>query len=160
MKINFSNQPVLHSNKSIFLAGPTLRDSSFEKSWRKEAVEILEKYGYDGVVYVPEYTLEEKFHDDMIEKQTRWEWEALDNSTVIMFWIPRTFPDKPAFTTNVEFGRYITKNSDNIILGYPNYAKKMEYIRLLYKELTNKNPAKTLEETIIQTLKLLNKEDI
>ena len=41
-------------NKSIFLAGPSMRDTNVG-SWRKKALEILKKLGYDGVVFVPEY---------------------------------------------------------------------------------------------------------
>lgn len=48
MIINFSDEPInLDNKKKIFLAGPTLRNSSFNNSWRKEACEILENIGFD-----------------------------------------------------------------------------------------------------------------
>ena len=49
MEINFSNEPVKKSNHSIFLAGPTLRNEPYEKSWRKEACEKLRELGYDEI---------------------------------------------------------------------------------------------------------------
>ena len=50
MIVNYSNQEILIREKSIFLAGPTSRDCSLT-CWRKEAICILSKIGYDGVVY-------------------------------------------------------------------------------------------------------------
>ena len=41
------------TKKSIFLAGPTLR-GEISRTWRDDAVEILEKLGFDGEVYAPE----------------------------------------------------------------------------------------------------------
>ena len=43
------------------------------------------------------------------------EREALTNSTVIMFWIPRSLPDILTFTANVEFGYWL--HSGKIIYG-------------------------------------------
>ena len=53
----FSDSPILldKNKKSIFLAGPTLRNETFDKSWRKKACEILEQNGFDGIVYIPEF---------------------------------------------------------------------------------------------------------
>ncbi len=54
MKINYYENDKLENNKkSIFLAGPTPRNKEV-KSWRGEALEILQRLGFDGVVYVPE----------------------------------------------------------------------------------------------------------
>ena len=55
MKINYSDEEILKGQKSIFLAGPTPRGED-AVSWRKEACNILEKLGFDGIVYVPEYS--------------------------------------------------------------------------------------------------------
>ena len=55
MTINYSDQEVITGQKSIFLAGPTPRDPKIE-SWRIDACKILEENGFDGVVYVPEYS--------------------------------------------------------------------------------------------------------
>lgn len=42
MIVNYSDQEVIKSKNSIFLAGPTPRKIEI-KSYRKEAIEILEK---------------------------------------------------------------------------------------------------------------------
>ena len=55
MQINYSDEDVKKGIKSIFLAGPTPRDGNVI-SWRIEACKILEKLGFDGIVYVPEYS--------------------------------------------------------------------------------------------------------
>lgn len=154
MELNFSNVPVIHSDNSIFLAGPTYRDADFSASWRNNAISILNDEGFSGVVYIPEYPVGVDFTDDMIEKQTYWEWEALDNAGVILFWIPRS-ERLPGFTTNVEFGIYTTKRPQNVILGYPQNANKMRYIDILYRKKAGRVPDLTLEATIKHCLMLL-----
>ena len=159
IKINFSNEKVIKDSNSIFLAGPTNRNSTFNTSWRKDAVRILNEKGYSGVVYIPEYPNDIKFDESNIQKQTYWEWEALDSAGVIVFWIPRKLPEMPAFTTNIEFGRYITKKPNQIVLGYPNNAEKMRYIELLYNKETNMNSYRTLEETLKYAIKILKDKE-
>jgi hypothetical protein len=53
MTISYYDQEVIEGEKSIFLAGPTPRTPGII-SWRKEACEILEELGFNGIVYVPE----------------------------------------------------------------------------------------------------------
>lgn len=55
MVINYSDQEVLKGHKSIFLAGPTPRGEK-NVSWRTRACKYLKDNGFDGVVYVPEYS--------------------------------------------------------------------------------------------------------
>lgn len=55
MIINYSDQTIIKNKKSIFLAGPTPRDEKI-KSWRITACERLNELGFDGIVYVPEYS--------------------------------------------------------------------------------------------------------
>lgn len=150
MIVNFSNEPVNYDNWStIFLAGPTLRNSDYAtQSWRAEAVEILKALGFDGTVYIPEFTDLESMKDFDEEKQTRWEWEALANSSVIVFWVPRNNTDLPGFTTNIEFGRYITMCPEKVVLGYPENATKMKYMDMLYTNVTGKTAKSTLEDTL------------
>lgn len=112
----------------IFLAGPTPRDES-TPSWRPEALKILEELDYQGVVYVPE-SRNWQPHDDYTG-QIEWEWAALDKATNIAFWVPRSLPTMPAFTTNVEFGLHA--KSGKAVLGYPPQAEKMRYLDALAK---------------------------
>lgn len=132
---------------SIFLAGPTPRDPR-TPSWRPEALKILEDMGYNGVVFVPEpgdggwagsYT-----------DQTEWEEMGLEMADRIVFWIPRDLRTMPAFTTNVEFGRYV--QSGKAVLGHPEGAPKTRYLDWLGQ----KNDVRiydTLDATLIEAIR-------
>ena len=157
MIVNFFFFLVNYDNfESIFLAGPTLRDSDYAtQSWRAEAVEILKALGFEGTVYIPEFTDIEAMKNFDEEKQTRWEWEALANSSIIVFWVPRNNTDLPGFTTNIEFGRYITMCPDKVVLGYPPEATKMKYMDMLYTNVTGRNAKSTMEDTLKEAVEKL-----
>lgn len=110
--------------KSMFLAGPTPRDSE-TASWRPRALELLAEAGYDGVVFVPEE--EGGFlpgHD--YDAQLAWERAALDACDVILFWVPRNMAKMPGLTTNVEFGLYVS--SGKVVFGAPQGAASVRYL--------------------------------
>ncbi len=151
MIINYSDQKVIKNKKSIFIAGPTPRNENV-KSWRTIVCEKLNELGFDGVVYVPEYSTW-KPKTDYVD-QAMWEREALTEATVIMFWIPRSLPNMPGFTTNVEFGYWL--HSGKVIYGRPNEATKIKYLDWLYKEDYNKNPINSLEELLKESIELAN----
>lgn len=152
MIINYSDQTIIKNKKSIFLAGPTPRDEK-TKSWRTTACERLNELGFDGIVYVPEYS-SWKPKENYID-QVMWEREALIESTVIMFWIPRSLPDMFAFTTNVEFGYWL--HSGKVIYGRPDNAAKIKYLDWLYKMDYNKVPINNLEELLKESIILTDK---
>ncbi|MBI2633196.1 MAG: nucleoside 2-deoxyribosyltransferase domain-containing protein [Parcubacteria group bacterium] len=140
--------------KSIFLAGPTPRDKEM-KSWRPEALKILEEKGYSGTVFVPEDRdgKTKGSYDDQVE----WEWQALERADCILFWIPRDLETMPAFTTNVEFGLWV--KSGKIVLGAPKDAPNMRYLKAL-GEKYDVSQSHTLEDTINNALRYLeNKND-
>ena len=151
MTINYSDQEVIKGHKSIFLAGPTPRGEN-TKSWRTKACDYLKDNGFDGVVYVPEYSTW-KPKADYVD-QAEWEREALSNASVITFWIPRTLPDMPAFTTNVEFGYWI--HSGKVLYGRPDDAKKIKYLDWLYKTDTKKDPYSSLEDLLTKSIEFAN----
>jgi len=155
MNIKFSDQELYLDSNSVFLAGPTLRDNVFENSWRSEACRILEELGFTGTIYVPEFSKPRHFSDADLDAQVEWEWSCLGVAGIIVFWVPRELNLLPGFTTNVEFGRYITKKPEQVILGYPEEAKKMEYLKQLYIKETNREPTNCLKETLKQSLLLL-----
>ena len=80
MKVNYSDQEVIKGEKSIFLAGPTPRNNN-AISWRKEACKYLEESGFDGVVYVPEFSNWKPL--ESYNNQVMWEREALTEATVL-----------------------------------------------------------------------------
>ena len=130
----FSDKPILidKNKKSIFLAGPTLRNAPFSESWRKEACEILEQNGFDGIVYIPEFEVGNNPIDFL--NQVEWEREGLMNADIIAFYIPRKLPDLPGFTTNVEFGTYLEKRKEATWLCTPEGSEKNRYLKWLYNK--------------------------
>ena len=154
MVINYSDQEVVKNKKSIFIAGPTPRDGNV-KSWRTTACEKLNELGFDGVVYVPEYS-SWKPKTDYVD-QAMWEREALIEATVIMFWIPRNLPDMPAFTTNVEFGYWL--HSGKVLYGRPNDAEKIKYLDWLYELDYGFKPQDNLSDLLIEAVNKVNKKE-
>lgn len=155
MKVNYSDEPVLKSDRSIFLAGPTPRSIEIQ-TWRKEAIKILENLGFNGTVYVPEREFDDRTFD--YNNQVWWEREALYNASIIVFWIPRVIPDMPAFTTNVEFGYWISKNSEKVIYGRPDNSQKNRYLDWLYETETEKKPFNNLEELLKEAILITMKK--
>ncbi len=144
MKIIYSRQDIPEeSSPSIFLAGPTPRDN-FVNSWRPEAIKILEGLSFKGTIFVPEDSDgSRKFeYDDQID----WEWEGLKKATCIVFWVPREIQSMPAFTTNIEWGKWY--ESGKVVLGYPENTPKMSY----FKYCAEKNDI-SLSQTLTDTLK-------
>jgi nucleoside 2-deoxyribosyltransferase len=123
MQVRFALQSL---EKSIFLAGPTPRSSKVA-SWRPEALKLLTELGFNGTVYVPE-AMDWGPHSQYTE-QLHWEWEGLNQATVVIFWVPRNIRTLPAFTTNIEFGNLVS--SGKALMGYPKEAEKMKYLDAL-----------------------------
>ena len=153
MIVNYSTVNVLKDDKSIFLAGPTPRSIDVE-TWRNEAIKILHELGFRGIVYVPEKELDDRTFD--YTNQVWWEREALHNATTIVFWIPRNVELMPGFTTNVEFGYWLAKNSDKVIYGRPNNCPKNKYLDWLYETETGKKPIDNLRDLLNNAVEMTN----
>ena len=151
MIINYSDEEVIKGKKSIFLAGPTPRGENVV-SQRTEACLILEQIGFDGVVYVPEYSTW-KPKEDYVD-QAMWERIALTDATVILFWVPRKLPDMAAFTTNVEFGYWL--HSGKVVYGRPKDASKIKYLDWLYRLDYDKIPYEDLQSLLEASVELAN----
>jgi hypothetical protein len=157
--VYYEQVPKESTKKSLFLAGPTVRIPDKLRgvvSWRQEALLILAKLKFEGSVFVPEPM--------NVSTQSRWtftdvvEWEEkhLNAATVIMFWVPRCFPELPGFTTNIEFGRW--ESSGKVVFGAPSSAPKVEYMRY-YATKLGIPQATTLEETIQLVLKMIQDKE-
>jgi hypothetical protein len=150
VKVRYSDQPAFKRGLSIFLAGPTRRVKPGKvvrsKSWRLEAIKILQKLQFEGTVLVPErqdWSVKFDYTD-----QTEWEFAGLKAATVIVFWVPRTARAMPALTTNVEFGFWIAKKPDQIIYGRPPKAPSNRYLDWMHGKLTQRAHYGSLEETL------------
>ena len=132
--------------KSIFLAGPTPRDKD-TTSWRPEAIELLEKLGYDGHVFVPE-PRDGKFAGDYVD-QVEWETQALNQADVIVFWVPRSMRTMPALTTNIEFGLWA--DTGKCVLGTPPEAEHVRYFQWIATKMKIPNYS-TLEATLQEAI--------
>ncbi len=145
-------------NPSIFLAGPTFRihkgDNKPPISWRDEAVQFLEEQGFNGNVFIPEFENDVFPSDFTLSRQVDWEIQFLNYADVILFWIPRDLKVLPAFTTNIEFGEWMS--SGKIVIGAPPEAPKNDYIRerCARKDIPWYN---TLKSCVNAGLELLNK---
>lgn len=122
--------PAEFAAPSIFLAGPTPRSPEVT-GWRAEALELLEESEFEGVVLLPE-PRSGVFRGEYTD-QVAWEWAGLDNVDAIAFWMPRSLPEMPGFTSNIEFGLYAP--SGRCVLGYPQAASKMRYLDWMAREL-------------------------
>lgn len=138
MKVYYAGMPLpargqdglVHN--SIFLAGPTPR-STAAKSWRPEALDLLEEQNFQGAVFVPEtagYGWLENY-----SAQIRWEWSGLGRAACVLFWVPRELEHMPGFTTNVEFGFVSALAPDRMVLGAPDDAHKMRYLKAMAEDI-------------------------
>lgn len=148
----FSTETFSTEHKSLFLAGPTPRDASAQ-TWRPDALALLEKHGFTGNVMIPEdrgWKLRASFDHT---EQVKWERDALRQSDVVLFWVPRDIKTMPGFTTNIEFG-FVSERRQTFVLGYPHDAPKMAYFKFVADEC-NAPVCHTLEDTITAALGLL-----
>lgn len=156
MVVNYSSVKVLKGDKSIFLAGPTPRSVDIE-TWRTEAIKILSELGFTGIVYVPEKEFDDRTFD--YNNQVWWEREALNSASTIVFWIPRNIKTMPAFKTNVEFGYWLSKNSNKVVYGRPAESEKNRYLDWLYETETGKIPIDNLRDLLIEAKEMTNDID-
>lgn len=125
MDVYTTTEYIPDDSDGIFLAGPTVRDQETINGWRLEAIDLFSKIDFEYDLYVPEFCRGQPLYWTY-ERQVMWELKALQKARIILFWIPRS-NELPARTTNIEFGEYI--NSNKIVVGCPDSAIHMEYIR-------------------------------
>lgn len=150
MRIRFADQDLVITAPSLFLAGPTPRESTVT-SWRLDALKLLEQLNFRGTVLVPERQDWQTRFD--YQDQVEWEYAALEQASVIVFWIPRDLVHLPGFTTNVEFGRYV--GTKRCVYGRPPNAPKTQYLDWLYEKLQGQAPCESLDQTLKQALTCL-----
>lgn len=135
MKIVYSCEPIPGEiNKSIFLAGPSLRQGQENLiSWRIKALQILETLQYDGVVFVPE-SKTGNWDNLPYDKVNDWETRCLTIADNILFYINRNVEEGIlGLTTNQEFGYWI--KSGKCVLGTEPNADSVRYQETWAKKL-------------------------
>ena len=120
-------------NPTVFLAGPTVRGNQPHlKSWRPEACELFDKFGFNGNIICPDFT--NKYESDKYRYDLPvWEFAGLTNSTVILFWIPRT-KELIGLTTNCEFGYWMARDRSKMIYGRPDESYRNRYLDIMWVE--------------------------
>ena len=139
MNIAYSDKPLVVEKNSIFLAGPAPRTSDV-KSWRPKAIQILEGLEYKGQVIMPEREAGWEGTDYL--DQVEWENTGLNECGAIVFWVPRDLDTLPAFTTNIEFGRF--HQDPRTLYGRPSESPGNRYLDWLYKKFLNGTPSTLL----------------
>ena len=150
----YSDQKIEFSGPSIFLAGPTPRCNSIV-SWRIEAIRILYDMRFSGTVLIPEQRT--SYLDYDYNSQVEWEFYGLEHASVIAFWVPRQIELLPGFTTNVEFGRYVS--SGRIVYGRPVNCPHNRYLDWMYEKFTSQSPHADLISTISSAVTLANSKN-
>lgn len=136
--------------QSIFLVGPSPRSAEVP-SWRPEAIQELEDQGFKGIVYIPE-TRDGKWKHSYLD-QVEWEFAALTSASAIIAWVPRDLKTLPGFTTNVEFGYWVT--SGHLFYGRPEGAAKTRYLDHVYQRATNRDHHDNLKSLVADVLTFL-----
>lgn len=135
MKIVYSCEAIpTEINKSIFLAGPSLRAGQENLiSWRIKALQILSTLEYDGVVFVPE-SKTGNWDNLPYDKVNDWETRCLTMADNILFYINRNVEEGIlGLTTNQEFGYWI--KSGKCVLGTEPNADSVRYQETWAKKL-------------------------
>lgn len=141
-------------SKSLYLAGPTPRSNAV-KSWRTEALQILDDLNYDGVVFVPEARDGKNYPE--YDNQITWEQKMLNVADCILFWINRELRDdfeNIGLTTNIEWGEWL--QSGKIVVGFPEESCKNNYIKYQCDELQIEKH-NTLKKTINAAINMIGK---
>lgn len=141
---------------SIFLAGPCPRKDYRRTDWREGSYNILDKLGFDGYILNPTNEFYNVDNSDELEKQTRWEWEAMCKASAIVFNLMRT-DENPGFTSNVEIGLWL--NSPSIYVCIPEDVKTKNANRYIEIKCKEKGiPVfRTLEDCYAEVVKDLNR---
>ena len=76
---------------------------------------------------------------------------------MVVFWVPRDLDTMPGFTTNVEFGLSVASGK-HIVLGYPEGAPKMSYLRTLADKF-DMPVFKHLDLTLVEAAGIIRRMD-
>lgn len=139
---------------SLFLAGPSPRDPGlYAESWRREAIKILEKLHFQGVVFVPLKEDGGWLKDG--DRQLDWETRFLRCVDCIVMWCCRDLEKLPGFTTNIEFGEYY--GSHRAVYGRPPNTPKTGVFDYHAKQEMRYRTQQTLPGTLEDAVDSVNR---
>lgn len=134
---------------SVFLAGPTPRDSAVP-SWRPAMIEELRQAGFSGVVFIPESRDGVRKAD--YNSQLEWELSAMKRSDRVIFWLDSNDSTMQALTSRVEFG--LQYQSQKALFGAPAGAYKTRYMESLVN-MADRDVYRTQHELATDVVRLL-----
>lgn len=122
---------------SIFLAGPSPRGyvEGHPNDWRDDTIPMFERLKFEGKLFIPRPS---NGHMENYLNQVEWELHHLEIANVILFWVPRKYPEMKGMTTNVEFGMWA--KDPKVIYGRPDWAEQTRYLDHIYKKYLGRNP--------------------
>lgn len=125
MEVRHYNDEIEKGEKSIYLAGPSLR-----VDWRENALKQLRKF--DGIVYIPSELY--GGNEQSLDKKYIWENNALKESTLITMWIPNNRKVLHNYVVTPQFGYWA--NVGKTLYGRPDdiYSEQFDAI---YKPVNN-----------------------
>lgn len=158
MIVNSLDQAVVtltHAD-SIFLAGPVPADGS-NKAWRNiEAIPLLEEMGFNGIVYVPEFSSSIQVRNR--QEIRMWELRALYLAHKIVCWLPYPVdlsdPDilSPTLTNYIPADEIIEEYSDKILYGRPPQEHESYIDTLFHKNKAYDSLEELLKQAVYRTL--------
>lgn len=128
-EVNSTNGPV------IFLAGPTVRGNQTHlTSWRFEAIEIFQRFGFNGSLILPEFLSKTQSDKGRFDLPV-WEHNGLKRADCILFWLCRTKTDLIGLNTNSEHGFWLAKAPEKLVYGRPDDAFRIDYNDVMWKQV-------------------------
>jgi hypothetical protein len=147
-------KPVPEKKPSIFLVGPSSREDVLNYKWRIFAVHFLRKFGFEGIIIVPEARNDDwAFKENFPTTIVSWERERVLSVSKVVAWLPRHQTQLPGRVTNTELGflggmAYADPErfKDRLIWGYPADAWKVKSEHHWIGEVAGIKPFHDLEE--------------
>ena len=151
-RIYSHQEPPSSYEVAIFLMGPTPRDNNV-KSWRTEALQILEKIYANKPINLVIFIPETENYDYLT--QVEWEKQHIEMADVILTWLPQDMDTSlKGLTTNIEFGKYI--ESGKLFYGRPDTADNIMYLDWMYSDITKRKPINSLPLLCKEIARYLN----
>lgn len=114
----------------MFLMGPT--DRKAYTAWRIEALALIRKARYNGLIYVPEFRDATRARDFGGTECVRWEWGAIQHATVVLCWCCWRKEGAPGLgsTTRHEVAFEMALRPRNVIIGIDKDSDSTSWLKV------------------------------